>query len=88
MQFREITLLKITRNTCIYSVIKIKEFILMFEYLEHISTQPPILWVLGALSLGVKWPRREADHSSPSSAEVKNGGAIPPLSHTSSWRSI
>jgi hypothetical protein len=25
---------------------------------------------------GVKWPRREADHS-PSSAEVKNTGAIP-----------
>jgi hypothetical protein len=30
----------------------------------------------GALSLGVKQPRREADHSTPSSAEVKNGGAI------------
>jgi hypothetical protein len=26
----------------------------------------------GALSLGVKWPRREAIHSPPSSAEVKN----------------
>jgi hypothetical protein len=35
-------------------------------------TQPPIQWVPGALSLGVKRPRREADHSSPSSAEVKN----------------
>jgi hypothetical protein len=34
-------------------------------------TQPPIPWVLGALSLGVKWPGREADHSPPSSAEVK-----------------
>jgi hypothetical protein len=34
-------------------------------------SQPPIQWVLGALSLGVKWPGREADHSSPSSAEVK-----------------
>jgi hypothetical protein len=28
---------------------------------------------------------READHSPPSSAEVKNGGAIPPLPHMSSW---
>jgi hypothetical protein len=28
-------------------------------------------WVPGALSLGVKWPGREADHSPPSSAEVK-----------------
>jgi hypothetical protein len=34
-------------------------------------TQPPIQWVPGALSLGEKRPRREADHSPPSSAEVK-----------------
>jgi hypothetical protein len=34
-------------------------------------TQPPIQWVAGALSLGLKWPGREADHSPPSSAEVK-----------------
>jgi hypothetical protein len=34
-------------------------------------TQPPIQWVLGALSLVVKRPGREADHSPPSSAEVK-----------------
>jgi hypothetical protein len=35
-------------------------------------TQPPIRWVLGALSLGVKRKWREANHSLPSSAEVKN----------------
>jgi hypothetical protein len=35
------------------------------------STQPPIEWVPGALSLGVKRLGREADHSPPSSAEVK-----------------
>jgi hypothetical protein len=34
-------------------------------------TQPPIQWVPEALSLGVKWPGREADHPPPSSAEVK-----------------
>jgi hypothetical protein len=34
-------------------------------------TQPPIQWVSGALSLGVKRPRREADHSPPFSSEVK-----------------
>jgi hypothetical protein len=34
-------------------------------------TQPPIQWVPGALSLGVKQPGREADHSPPSSAEDK-----------------
>jgi hypothetical protein len=28
-------------------------------------THPPIQWVLGALSLGVKWPGREADQSPP-----------------------
>jgi hypothetical protein len=36
------------------------------------STQPPIQWILGDLSLGVKRPGREADHSPPSSAKVKN----------------
>jgi hypothetical protein len=34
-------------------------------------TQPPIQWVLGALSPGVKRLGREADHSSLASAEVK-----------------
>jgi len=35
-------------------------------------TQPPIQWVPGALSLGVKQPRRDADQSHPSCGEVKN----------------
>jgi hypothetical protein len=35
-------------------------------------TQPPIQWVPGALSLGVKRLGREADHSSPCSADFKN----------------
>jgi hypothetical protein len=34
--------------------------------------RPPIQWVPGALSLGVKRPEHEVDHSPPSSAEVKN----------------
>jgi hypothetical protein len=34
-------------------------------------TQPPIQWVPEAISLGVKWLEREADHLPPSSAEVK-----------------
>jgi hypothetical protein len=34
-------------------------------------TQSPIQWVPGALSLGAKRLGREADHSPPSSAEVK-----------------
>jgi hypothetical protein len=36
------------------------------------STEPPIQWVPGALSLGVKRPVRDADHSPPSSVEIKN----------------
>jgi hypothetical protein len=35
--------------------------------------------------LGGKQKEREADHSSPTTAEEKNGGAIPLLSHTSLW---
>jgi hypothetical protein len=34
-------------------------------------TQPPIQWVIGALSPGVKRPRRYTNHSPPISAEVK-----------------
>jgi hypothetical protein len=34
---------------------------------------------------GVKAARHEAGHSPPSSAEVRNGGSIPPLPYTSSW---
>jgi hypothetical protein len=36
---------------------------------------------IGAISPGVKRPRREVEHSLPFSTEVKNGGAIPPLPH-------
>jgi hypothetical protein len=49
-------------------------------------TQPPIRWVPGAVSSGVKRQGHEADDSLSSVAEVKNGGAVPSLSHTSSWR--
>jgi hypothetical protein len=49
-----------------------------FSLQHHVQTgfgahpaSSPIQWVPGALSLGVKWPGREADHSPPSSAEVK-----------------
>jgi hypothetical protein len=34
-------------------------------------TQPPIQWVSGALSPGIKLPGHEADHSPPTSTEVK-----------------
>jgi hypothetical protein len=50
-------------------------------------TQPPSQWVPGAISPRLKRPGREADHSPPPSASVNNGGAIPTLLRTSSWRS-
>jgi hypothetical protein len=36
-----------------------------------VSNRSPIQWVQGALSLGVKRPECEADHSPQPSAEVK-----------------
>jgi len=46
-------------------------------------TQPLVQWVPG-----VKRPEREADHSPPSIAEVKDRGAVPPLPQYvfMSWR--
>jgi hypothetical protein len=41
-------------------------------------THPPVL-ILGLFLVGVKRHGREADHSFPSSADVKNYAAIPPL---------
>jgi hypothetical protein len=35
-------------------------------------TQPPIKWIPGDRTPGIKWPRREADHSPPPDVEVKN----------------
>jgi hypothetical protein len=50
-------------------------------------TQHPIQWEPGALSLGVKRPGREVDHSPVSNAEVKEGVELYPHSpNTSSWR--
>jgi hypothetical protein len=50
-------------------------------------TQPPIEWVPGALSLGVKRPGREADHSHPSKAEAKESVELHLHSpNTPSWR--
>jgi hypothetical protein len=43
--------------------------------------QPFTQWQSEAVSPWVKQQGREADHSPPSSAEVKNRAAIPPLQH-------
>jgi hypothetical protein len=41
-----------------------------------------------ALSPTVKRPGSETDHSPPSSAEAKNGRAIPSLAYPSPWRDV
>jgi hypothetical protein len=51
------------------------------------STQPPIQWQLGALSLGVKRQGREADHSPPTGAKVKTMWIYTFTPHTPSWHS-
>jgi hypothetical protein len=53
-----------------------------------VPTQSPIQRVQGALSPRVKRQGREADHSPPSSADVKTGRAVSSLPHTSSWRGV
>jgi hypothetical protein len=50
------------------------------------ATQPLIQWVPGVLTLEVKRPGHEADHSPPSSAEVKECVELYLHPHTSSWR--
>jgi hypothetical protein len=50
-------------------------------------TQPSIQRVPEALSPGIKRQRRKSDHSPSPSAEVKKGGATPPLPHVSSRHS-
>jgi hypothetical protein len=42
-------------------------------------TRPPIQWVLGDVSLGVKRPGREADCLPQTSAEVKNAWIYTPI---------
>jgi hypothetical protein len=50
-------------------------------------TQPPTQWVPEALSLGVKRPGHESNHSPPSSAEVKEWMELYLHSlNTPSWR--
>jgi len=49
-------------------------------------TQPSIQWVPEVLTTGVKRPGREADHSLPPSAEVKNAWKFTSTPHTCSWR--
>jgi hypothetical protein len=54
---------------------------LLFNIVQTGSgTRSRIQWAPGVLSQRVKRPGREADDYPPSTADVKNGGTIPPLS--------
>jgi hypothetical protein len=57
------------------------------DFLYSTVSRPAVgpQWVVGALSLGVNRPGREADNSPSSGADVENGGAISPLLLMSSW---
>jgi hypothetical protein len=52
--------------------------------LPHV--QPPMQWVLGALSPGREVTRREANHPSPCSPRLGVRESIPTLPRPSSWR--
>jgi hypothetical protein len=41
-----------------------------------LGPMPPIQWVQGVVSPVLQRPASETDHSPPSSADIKNGGAI------------
>jgi hypothetical protein len=51
-------------------------------------TQPPKQWVQGALSPGVRRPGFEADHSPPTSVEVKNTWIYTSISPTSLYGAV
>jgi hypothetical protein len=50
-------------------------------------TQPPIQWVPGALSTGVKRLGRELTSHNHVVPRSRKSEAVPPLPHTSSWHS-
>jgi hypothetical protein len=70
------------RGVRIKSPSRVKNLSMSRPVLGH--TQPPIQWVLGDLSSGVKQPELEADHSPPNSAEIKKP-LIYTFPHMSSW---
>jgi hypothetical protein len=60
----------------------------LFHSVQTGSEAHPAFYPMGTgagLSLGVNQQGHEADRSLPSSASIKNGGALPPHPHTSSW---
>jgi hypothetical protein len=72
-------------TTRVRFVAEARNFPLLHSVQTDFGTHPPSCTMgTGTLSLEVKRSERDAEYSSPSSAEAKNGGAIPPLHHRSS----
>jgi hypothetical protein len=60
----------------------LQDFSLLQKFRQTLgSSRHPLQWVLGTVSLGVKRQGREADHSSPSSDDVKKSEVILLLLH-------
>jgi hypothetical protein len=53
--------------------------IFFFYHKGQRPIEPPIRWILGADTPAIKGKEREADHSPPYSAEVKNGRILFPF---------
>jgi hypothetical protein len=60
-----------------------------FSLVYNVQTGTGAQWVPGSIYPGVNRPGHKVDHSPPFSADVNNGGAIPPLPNVriSSWHS-
>jgi hypothetical protein len=63
----------------------IKCVMLCCPELISFNVAPPIPWILGTLTPGVKRPGLEAGHSPPSSAKDTNAWSYIPTPHMSSW---
>jgi hypothetical protein len=50
----------------------------LLHSMQTVSGAHPVSYLMGT---GVEWSGREANHSHQCSAEVKNGGTMPTLSH-------
>jgi hypothetical protein len=73
------------RKMSLKNVVSHSKHFLLEILLCFLLIQPPSQWVPGVIFPGVKWPGREAGHSPPSSAEVKNAWSytsIPPYVFT------
>jgi hypothetical protein len=56
-----------------------------FSLLHNVQTSSGTYASYNPIGPGVSFPRGKADHSPPTTAEVRNDAGIPTHPHTSSW---